>query len=238
MILSMKIISTILKTLGIPEDEINRAIAGPLVPQSREALGTGQPGTKSSEARPSVVRTAPSSIVYLLLDISLSMGEGDKLAQARRGGLEFAKEAIRQGYRVGVIQFSSWASLKVEPTVDLPAIDHGLAEIGLQMTTNMASAIKLATEHLGSGEGDRAIVLVTDGFPDSEPNALAMAAKAKRRGITIIAIGTDDADRDFLSRIASAKGLSQKVKRQDLHVAIADSARLLPAKKTTKWAEP
>jgi Mg-chelatase subunit ChlD len=171
----------------------------------------------------------PTSRVYLLLDISGSMDE-EKLAQARRGGTEFAENAIRRGYLVGVIQFSSWATLKVAPTENRRAIKNALTEIGLQATTNMASAIKLATEHLGSDGEHRAIVLVTDGFPDSEARALAAAEKAKRRGITIIAIGTDDADRAFLARIASATELSRKVAREELHVAITDAARLLPAK--------
>ncbi len=232
MIRSMKIISTVLKTLGIPEEEIRQALSGPIAPPPQKALSSG---TVSAPVHPGQELTGrltvSSSQVYLLLDISGSMDEA-KLAQARRGGTKFAVDAIGRGYRVGVIQFSSWATLKVEPTENRWAIERGLTDIGPRATTNMASAIKLATEHLGSGEGDRAIVLVTDGFPDSEPKALAAAAKAKRQGITIITIGTDDADRDFLSRIASAKGLSQKVKRQDLHIAIADSARLLPAKKT------
>lgn len=230
MIEAMKIISTILKTLGVSEEEINQAISGPLVPQPREVLRTEEPDPKSGEVRPSAVRAVPPSIVYLLLDISGSMDEGDKLSQAKRGGMEFAKDAIRRGYRVGVIQFSSWASLKTVPTVDLPAIRRGLTEIGFQASTNMASAIRLATEHLQSGRAARAMVLVTDGCPDSEAKAIAEAKKAKRQGITIITIGTDDADLDFLARIASAKGLSRKVQREELRTAITDAARLLSAK--------
>jgi Mg-chelatase subunit ChlD len=229
MILSMNIITTILKTLGIPEGEIHQALSGPPTPPPQKTLANGEPGVQARADRALTERDIPHSRVYLLLDISGSMDEA-KLAQARRGGTRFAADAITRGYRVGVIQFSSWASLKVEPTENRRAIEKALTDIGLQATTNMASAIKLATEHLGSGDGDRAMVLVTDGFPDSESKALAAAERAKRKGITIITIGTDDADRNFLARIASAKELSRKVKRQDLHVAIADSARLLPAK--------
>ena len=232
MLPSMKIITTILKTLGIPEEEIQQALSGPLVPQPQTTFPRGELGPSSSAIRLPTERDILRSQVYLLLDISGSMDEA-KLAQARRGGTKFAADAIGRGYRVGVIQFSSWASLKVEPTENRREIEKALTDIGLQATTNMASAIKLATEHLGSGEGDRAMVLVTDGFPDSEASALAAAERAKRRGITIIAIGTDDADREFLGRLASARGLATKVKRQELHTAIADSARLLPAKRTT-----
>jgi|PersoiStandDraft_1058852.scaffolds.fasta_scaffold07731_6 Mg-chelatase subunit ChlD len=228
MISSMKILNTILETLGISEEEIRQALTGAPPPQKALSSGTVSTPAGADLNLPSRL-PVPTSQVYLLLDISGSMDE-EKLTQARRGGTEFAEDAIRRGYRVGVIQFSSWASLKVAPTENRREIERGLTEIGLQASTNMASAIRLATEHLGSDEGERAIVLVTDGFPDSESKALAAAAKAKRQAVTIIAIGTDDADREFLARLASATELSRKVSREELHVAITDAARLLPAK--------
>jgi Mg-chelatase subunit ChlD len=170
--------------------------------------------------------------VYLLLDVSQSMDES-KLRQARDGGLSFAEEAVSKGYRVGVIQFSSWARLRVEPTTNLAALREGLLKVGLQLTTNMAAAIKLATGQFGRGQALRAMVLVTDGYPDDAAAALAAADQAKRRDITIIAIGTDDADRNFLKKLASASGLATTVPSVDLKVAIASAAQhLLPARRT------
>jgi Mg-chelatase subunit ChlD len=132
-----------------------------------------------------------------------------------------------------VIQFTSWARLRVEPTTNLSAIREGLLKVGLQLTTNMAAAIKLATEQFGRSQGLRAMVLVTDGYPDDAEAALSAAKDAKRRDITIIAIGTDDADRNFLKKLASASELATTVPDAELKVAIASAARLLPAKSSS-----
>ena len=159
------------------------------------------------------------------------MDEG-KLRQARDGGLSFAEDAVSKGYRVGVIQFSSWARLRVEPTTNLAALREGLLNVGLQLTTNMTAAIELATGQFGRGQALRAMVLVTDGYPDDAAAALAAADQAKRRDITIIAIGTDDADRHFLKKLASAAELAKTVPSVELKVAIASSAQhLLPARR-------
>jgi len=52
--------------------------------------------------------------------------------------------------------------------------------------------------------------------------------RAKERGIEIIAIGTDDADKDFLSRLASRSDLMVKVSRELLGQSIASAAKMLP----------
>lgn len=171
--------------------------------------------------------------VYLLLDVSQSMDE-DKLAHARKGGTAFAKDAIGKGYDVGVIQFTTWARLRTKPTKRLPEIRAGLSEVGgLQATTNMGGAIRRATRELADLRGTRAMVLVTDGYPDNAEAALEAAAEAKRKDITIIAIGTDDADRDFLKKLATAKELATTVPDRNLGVAIAKAAGLLPASTST-----
>jgi hypothetical protein len=56
--------------------------------------------------------------VYLLLDVSGSMDKS-KLQQAQDGGASFAEDAIRKGYRVGVITFTSWPRLRTEPTAKI-----------------------------------------------------------------------------------------------------------------------
>jgi Mg-chelatase subunit ChlD len=193
------------------------------------ADSAGKSVTTASKPRPKPEPSAFPPTVYLLLDISGSMDEA-KLRQARDGGASFAEDAIGKGYSVGVIQFSLWASLRVEPTKDKLAIKRGLSEVGLQLTTNMAAAIELATEQFGRKHGLRAMVLVTDGYPTDAEAALRAAAEAKRRDITIIAIGTDDADRNFLKKLASATRLATTVADRDLGVAIAKAAGLLPAK--------
>jgi len=195
-----------------------------------EKPGTLMPRASLATPATSTPVSAPvPHTVFLLLDVSGSMDQG-KLRQARDGGLSFAEDAIRKGYQVGVIQFTSWARVQTRPTGRLGAIRAGLSEPGLKLTTNMAAAVGLATRELRGIQGVRAMVLVTDGYPDSADAALEAAREAKQHDITIIAIGTDDADRNFLRQLASASELATTVPDNDLGVTIAKAAALLPAR--------
>lgn len=178
MILGMKIFQDLLDRLQTAPGE---APGGALVKRSdspKPARATTSSAEKPARCGPGSKHAATThpAIVYLLLDVSSSMDEG-KLRQASDGGVE---DAIQKGYRVGLIQFSSWSTLRVEPTTNLRAIKAGVSKVSLQITTNMASAIELATNLLGENKGERAMVLVTDGYPDSAEAALEAARVAKR----------------------------------------------------------
>ena len=219
----VKVLGSLLRTIGVSEEEIRRALGGPAAspnPKSLPARTTSSVPVSAGQA---------TSSVYLLLDTSRSMEEDDKLSQARSGGRKFATEAIGRNYKVGVVRFSDDAEITAEPSADLAAIERGLSAYR-EGGTNMTAAIRLAIAKLSATAGDHAMVLVTDGCPNDQDSTRQAAHDARRRGITIIAIGTDDADRAFLDELASAKELAQRVERRELQAAIADSARLLPAR--------
>ena len=92
----------------------------------------------------------------------------------------------------------------------------------------MAEAIHIAYQRLRERSGLRIIVIATDGMPDSEAEALYEAEKVKRAGIDIITIGTDDADRDFLGKLASRSDLGVKVPREEFGKGIGTVAKMLP----------
>lgn len=91
----------------------------------------------------------------------------------------------------------------------------------------MTHALQLATEELTPINGLRAIVVVTDGMPNDPTTTLSMAQRAKKNGIEIIAIGTDDADKDFLNKLASRSDLMIKVSRELLGQSVASAAKML-----------
>ena len=168
--------------------------------------------------------------VYLVVDCSTSM-EGDKLSQAKRGALNFAKDALTKGYSTGLIRFDSWAELLCDPRRETSTLNRCLRYLEAGGTTHMAEAIDLAYEKLKGKAGARAVVIVTDGMPngDGDPEASLKAGEnAKKDGIDIIAIGTDDADQEFLRRLASRKELGVRVSRKQLEQTIASSAKMLP----------
>ncbi len=183
--------------------------------------------------------------VYLLIDCSGSMA-GEKLTKAKLGAAGFAKEAISKGYSVGLIEFYGIANHLCEPTKDmgllqshidrLQAKKAGQAQrfIGVfhrgEFGTNIAAAIRIAREKLSNRTGPKAIVVVTDGQPNApgDPGTTLKAGKrATRDGMDIITIGTDDADQQFLRKLASATELSMKVSREVFQETIVSAANLL-----------
>lgn len=170
-----------------------------------------------------------NGFVYLLLDCSGSM-EGQKLKQAKSGALKFAGEAIAKGYRVGLIQFGSRAVLLCEPQRTLSILDSSLRDMGIIGSTNMTEAIQLSTQKLLDKGPFRSICIVTDGMPDDPQSTLNAAQRAKKNRIDIITVGTDDADQDFLKKIATQRELGIKVTQDQFENTIASTAKMLPGK--------
>jgi molecular chaperone DnaK len=168
--------------------------------------------------------------VFLLVDCSSSMSEA-KISQAKRGALAFGADALRKKYSVGLIRFAEEALLSCEPQNDIHKLQPAIEALSSSGSTNMTDAINLASSRLGLLTGLRAMVLVTDGQPDNAESALEAARDAKSRGIEIITVGTDDADKDFLSKLASRSDLAVKVDRLELGSGIAAAARMLPGPK-------
>ena len=185
----------------------------PLMPQGMQPRSHGHEGKR----------------VYLVIDCSNSMSRRGKMTQARRGALQFAKEARSKGYLVGLISFDSTAFHNLEPTEALADFKEvmGWMRAG-RGSTNMAAGIRLAREHLAHERGERFMCIVTDGQPDSEEEAFAEAEQAKQLGIEIMTIGTDDADRAFLEQLASRHELSVKVESHELEKEMVNMAKMLP----------
>lgn len=171
--------------------------------------------------------------VFLLLDCSSSMS-GYKLDQARQGILRFANDAIQKNYQVGLIKFDSRASLVCKPNKELSQLEKNLNKLKATGSTNMVDAISMAHEYLNKYAAPLAMVVATDGIPNKVEASLLAGNKAKQDGIEIITIGTADADRNFLSKLASKSHLSSVVEQENFAKAIASSALLLsdPGKKS------
>jgi len=193
---------------------------------SRSRVRQWRKRLESDLGRP-VASTGTRGFVYLVIDSSFSM-EAAKLAAAKKGAMDFALEARSKGCSIGLIQFGSSATHLCGLQEDISLLRPYIEELTAGGSTNMADAIHMGTEELSHKRGYRAMVIVTDGMPDSEEAALAAAEKAKKNGMDIIAIGTDDANREFLERLASRAELGVKVPREQLGRAITSSAEMLP----------
>jgi molecular chaperone DnaK len=174
------------------------------------------------------VPTRRQGHTFLLIDCSDSMN-GPKLSEAKEGASTFARDAREKLYSVGLITFATDAELACEPAESLSTLNSVISALETNGSTNMADAIELAREELMSVSGARAIVIATDGMPDDRAATLRAADEAKTLGIDIIAIGTGDADRDFLGKIASRTELAMMVPAALLKDGIGSAVGLLPA---------
>lgn len=167
---------------------------------------------------------------YLVIDCSISM-TGDKLNQAKNGAKRFTRDAKTKGYIVGLIQFGTQATLLCEPRREISNLYQCIESATICGSTNMTDAILLATEKLVNRKEVRVMIIITDGEPDDDSTAIEAAQEAKNLGIEIIAIGTDDADWDFLKEIASRTDFGLKVPCTQLEQAVASAAKMLLSKR-------
>lgn len=166
--------------------------------------------------------------LYLLLDCSGSMNEGGKMQAAKRGAAAFCGDAATKAYAVGVIAFSNEAVCLRNATASAESIEDLLYGIPASGSTDMAGALQMAVRKLRSRGGTRVVCLVTDGMPDDKDSAFKAAHSLAVAGVDIMTLGTDDADKDFLDRVATTSGSSIKVPRQELQQGIKNMALLLP----------
>ena len=204
----------------------------------RQLVALGKDGELTFKMPDGSIQSAPEweiqntqALVYLVFDCSGSMA-GSKIAQAKRGALNFAVTAFSDGYKVGLISFSDMTSHLSSPVDSLQKLAPGIDHLQIQGSTNLAPAIEeVVSRFKGQTEALRTMVIVTDGMTINPEQALRAAENAKMLGITIMTIGTNDADPGFLSRLASQTDLARQVTNTQLEKAITDTARMLPRSK-------
>lgn len=175
------------------------------------------------------VERALAGCVYFLLDCSGSMGDYNKLEQAKKGATDYGVEARNKGYAIGLIKFDSISTHLLEPQHNLETYEAELRKLSATGSTNLTAAIQEARTRLVNRIGERVIFIVTDGMPDNKQTALEAAAQVKANGIEIMTFGTDDADKAFLDMLATRKEFSVKMSRDQLQQGIKAMAKLLPS---------
>jgi Ca-activated chloride channel family protein len=100
-------------------------------------------------ARPALRVGIPKerATIVLVLDVSGSMGASDmwpsRLEAAKRAARDFV-DTLPEGFRVGVVAFSSDASLVHPVTDDLPAVNAAIAELQLGGGTAIGEGLEVA----------------------------------------------------------------------------------------------
>ena len=165
--------------------------------------------------------------VYLLLDHSASMADKGKMEGLISGSLRLFVEARKHEYAVGAIGFANRAHLLSRASCDAAHFGSRLSTLEPHGRTAMAQALRLATRQLRRRRGDKVIMLVTDGMPDSREAVLDEARLARMQGITVIAVGTGHADEAFLAALTPKPELAVKVEPGQLQETMGNAVKAL-----------
>jgi Ca-activated chloride channel family protein len=192
---------------------------------------------------------AKDGAVMICIDTSGSMRAHDLQPTRWDAALRAARafvDAVPDGTKVGIVSFSSSASVVVPPEADIDAVRDALGHVPLpDGGTAIGDALSLAAQQLPS-TGRRIIVLLTDGVNNRGSDPLEAAREIGARGVTIETVGVGssgsgeiipgtselaDLDAESLRTIAES-GRGRYVEARDAD-ALRDAFRTIAL--TTVW---
>lgn len=148
---------------------------------------------------------------YLLIDVSGSM-RGEKINQAKKACVKLIQETLDLSvHRLGIITFGDVDKLLCGLTRDKGQLMLAIDRVAVWGQTKMHNAIIHARDELKNCKNKKAIIIITDGAPDSRSATEAAAKDTKDKGISIATIGVDGADSEYLNKIASDANLNFRV---------------------------
>lgn len=124
----------------------------------------------------------------ITIDTSGSMA--DALADAQEAGREFVEQVMRPADRCFVVAFSGRPSLLMPPTQDAGACRNGLEGLQAVGWTALHDALVTSLYYMRDLEGQRALILLSDGDDTASSIAFEDALEfARRSGVVIFPIG-------------------------------------------------
>lgn len=143
--------------------------------------------------------------VILVIDHSGSM-QGTPLEQAKQAAVAFVNEMDFASDRIGIVQFSSGASIVQSLSADSAAVTQAIESIGVAGGTAIHAGLEVAFNELNGqlrSDATPVIVLLSDGESDRRAaERAANAAKAADIKIITVALGTG-LDEQLMRDIAS-----------------------------------
>lgn len=150
------------------------------------------------------MRAEPLTL-YLAFDLSGSM-RGAPLAEAKKAAHAFVSNCDLTTTAVGLISFSDSVSVDQVATHHNASVERAIDELAIGKTGrgNLAHPFNEILDLLGNKPGRNYAVVLADGVWVGQRRAKAAARLCHRAGVNIIAVGFGNADRTFLSAIASS----------------------------------
>jgi len=153
--------------------------------------------TLDGQSVPVTVTTAanaPTTVVrrvVLAIDTSGSMATDNRIGAARNAATAYLNR-VPADVQVGLVTFSTRAAVRVRPTTDRATVRAAIASLRPTGDTALYEAVSLAAEVLGA-EGDRSILVLSDGRDEGSRTTLAAArAQLRRAKIPLNGVLTGD----------------------------------------------
>ena len=148
----------------------------------------------------------PPSTAMIAFDTSGSLR--DEIEASRQAAITFVEGVVPRGVAVGLVTFGQ-AELILEPTDDTEALRSALGSLEAGGPTALYDAVVLSAQTLEGREGDRTIVLFTDG-EDTESTATLddaiAAANDVGAPVQTVALLTDDLNPAVLAALPDDTG--------------------------------
>lgn len=150
---------------------------------------------------------AGAQAVCLLIDCSGSMA-GEKLHEVKAAASDFVSRHNSPADRIAVVGFSNQVNRACPPTDDGSRLQKAIKRLQAGGGTAMDVGLEAAADDLDEMPANwrgssvaRSILLFTDGLPDDARATVAAASTCRSSGLRIVAIGTGDANTDFLEQV-------------------------------------
>jgi tight adherence protein B len=181
----------------------------------------------------------PASSIVIAFDVSGSAA-GDPLAAAQRAAIDLVETVVPLGVRVGLVPFASTTEVRVPITDDVSELTKAIAELEASGSTLLYDAILLSADLLATEEGERSIVLFTDGGDNGSEATIDDAVEASVAAdapLINVALITDDQDPEVLARLADeTEGRLLEVEEVgELDTAFAQVARSLTSQYVVRY---
>jgi Ca-activated chloride channel family protein len=145
--------------------------------------------------------------ICLVVDRSGSMA-GGKLEEMKRAAAQFVSKSHGEGARLGVVSFSSMSRLEAGFGASADELTDALVALRPGGSTNIADGLGEGFEALSAApDADRWVLLFTDGLADDPDRSIDLARRMKTAGVRLAAIGTGDADGEFLRALTGRSDL-------------------------------
>ena len=156
--------------------------------------------------------------VALVIDTSGSMRDENKLEEVKRAAIAFVDRQANDATGVALVEFSTTASTVQAMTRDTNALRARINQLEANGGTNIGAAVIEGGRTMAADDArsvPSSLLLFTDGRPDvsgeseaqGRRRAIAAAEQVRASGVKIIAIGTEDADANFLAELTGSRDL-------------------------------